>query len=81
MTRGCSIAGASRMGLLKSNMCNFVRTVKSNILIFIHMVSKDNKTYGKNISAYSHCEKRIIFDSNSILPANSIPKIEGEGLI
>lgn len=79
IARGCSIAAASRLGMLKANMCNFSRTVKHPIVIFIHVVSTDNKKYGKNPNAYQKCERKLIFDRNSILPANTIVKIEGAG--
>jgi len=60
---------------MKANMFNFVRNIKYPITILSHNISSDNKTYGKDLNSYKNCEKKIIFDKNSILPANSIVKI------
>lgn len=43
-------------------------------------MSNDNKNYGKLVENYQKCERKIIFDKNSIMPANTIVKIDGEGL-
>lgn len=79
VSRGCCIAASSRLGLLKANMCTSVRNIKYPIFILTHCISTDNKIYGKQISSYNKQSKKILFDKNSILPANSIAKIEGEG--
>ena len=79
VSRGCCITGSSRLGLLKANMCTSVRNIKYPIFILTHTIGNDNKVYGRQLSLYSKLNKKILFDKNSILPANTIAKIEGQG--
>jgi hypothetical protein len=49
IARGCSIAGANRLGMLKANACNFVRFLRFPIYILIHDLSKENQLYGRKM--------------------------------
>lgn len=79
IARGCAIAGANRLGLLRNNACNLVRNSRFPIFLDIHRTEANGKLYYRNANSYSKTERKVIFDKNSILPANSIVKIEGEG--
>ena len=61
-------------------MCISVRNIKYPIFILTHVIGAD-KVYGKQANLYNKSTKKILFDKNSILPANTIAKIEGEGQI
>lgn len=78
ITRGCCIAAAGRMGMLKSKI-SFVKTMRFPLVAYIHLTEKDGMNYGRNQEMYEGCDKKVIFDQNSILPANTIIKIDGEG--
>lgn len=40
IARGAAIAGANRLGMLKSNTVNFVRSVQSPISMYIHSLAQ-----------------------------------------
>jgi hypothetical protein len=56
-------------------MFNFVRNIRFPIFILTHNISTDNKSYGKDLNNFKKCDKKIVFDANSIIPANAIFKI------
>ncbi len=75
IARGCAIAGANRLGLLRNNACNLVRNSRHPIYLEINRTQPNGKLFYRNAQSYSKAERKIIFDKSSILPANSIVKI------
>lgn len=80
VARGCTIAGASRLGLLRSST-SFVHNIRHPITLLSHShVQASPNLLKRNSKMYAGQSRKVLFDKNSILPANTIIKIEGEGL-
>jgi hypothetical protein len=66
--------------MLRANACNLIRNIKFPIFLAVHKYSEDGQLYGRQANKYNKTNNKIIFDRSSILPANSMIKIDGDGL-